>query len=288
MLQPVLITPNQPLNAFEEADEYLNYIGYRGDRNPGLNALSEIQRLHTEVIPFENLNPLLKQPVLLDQESVKKKLLRSGRGGYCFEQNALFAHHLELMGFTVKRLAARVLWNVPEGVIAPRAHMLLLVELEQEGPYIADVGFGGQSITGPVKFVVEEEQQTPHEPCKIIAFGEEFVLQTKIRNQWKSLYRFDLQEQLPLDYEAPNWYTSNHPKSIFTYNLIAARTRPGKRYVLRNNEFTVHHLQGSSETKIIKSADELKDLLRNIFKINLEGLQGLDEKLEEIIKLHGE
>ncbi|CAN5309395.1 N-hydroxyarylamine O-acetyltransferase [soil metagenome] len=243
-----------------------------------------MQRLHTQTIPFENLNPLLKYTVNLNLNSLREKLLRSGRGGYCFEQNALFAHNLELLGFKVKRLSARVLWNIPEGVTAPRVHMLLLVNLHQEGKYIADVGFGGQSLTGPVKLVMEEAQQTPHKPFRIIPSGEEYILQSQVQEQWKSLYLFSLLEQLPQDYEAPNWYTSNHPKSIFTSNLIAARTVPGQRYTLRNNEFTIHHMNGPSEKKIITDPEELKNMLQEIFKINLAGLKGLDEKLEEIVR----
>jgi N-hydroxyarylamine O-acetyltransferase len=39
---------------------------------------------------------------------VSTKLIEARRGGYCFEQNALFAAVLEAIGFRVTRLAARV------------------------------------------------------------------------------------------------------------------------------------------------------------------------------------
>jgi N-hydroxyarylamine O-acetyltransferase len=162
--------------------------------------------------------------------------------------------------------------------------MLLLVDLGQEGPYIADVGFGGQSLTGPLKFVMEEEQQTPHEPFRIISSGNEYILQCKIQEQWKSLYLFSLLEHLPQDYEALNWYTSTHPRSIFISNLIAARTVPGKRYELRNNEFTVHHLNGPSQKNTIITAAELNKILVEVFNIKVEGLQGLEEKLKEVVR----
>ena len=44
---------------------------------------------HTEAIPFENLNPLLRWPVRLDPASLEEKMVRGGRGGYCFEPNLL-------------------------------------------------------------------------------------------------------------------------------------------------------------------------------------------------------
>ena len=71
-----------------------------------------------------SVNPLLKWPVRLDAPSLEQKLVRSGRGGYCFEQNLLLSHVLNGLGFKVTGLAARVLWNAPEGAITPRGHML--------------------------------------------------------------------------------------------------------------------------------------------------------------------
>ena len=44
----------------------------------------------------------------LDLASLWKKLVIDQRGGYCFEQNTLFAAVLEAIGFPVRRLAARV------------------------------------------------------------------------------------------------------------------------------------------------------------------------------------
>lgn len=95
---------------------------------------------HAEAIPFENLNPLLRWPVRLDAPSLQRKMVRAGRGGYCFEQNLLLSHALTALGFRVTGLAARMLWNVPEGVVTPRGHMLLCVDIDEQ-PYIVDVGF---------------------------------------------------------------------------------------------------------------------------------------------------
>lgn len=267
----------------EDLDVYLNYIGYRGERKPNLETLRALQVLHTELISFENLNPLLKYPVSLEIDKIMQKICLDARGGYCFEQNALFLHILKLLGYNIKGLAARVLWNLPEGVLPARGHMLLLVGLVEEGPFIVDVGFGGLSLTGPLKLEINKKQPTPHESFRIIEGGDSYVLQAEIHDQWKPLYTFSLLEQLPQDYEAPNWYLSNHPNSFFTFTLIAARTVPGKRYGLRNNEFSIHVTNGPSEKKIITDAKELKELLVDVFKINIEGLVGLDEKLEEIV-----
>ncbi|MFX5514234.1 arylamine N-acetyltransferase, partial [Acinetobacter baumannii] len=76
-------------------------------------------------------------------------------------------------------------------------------------PYIADVGFGGQTLTGPLRVNTQEPQRTPHEMFRLITRGADYLLQSQIGEGWKTLYRFDLHPQLPVDYEVPNWYLSN-------------------------------------------------------------------------------
>lgn len=209
-----------------ELIEYLSFIGYKGGVDTSIRTLKELQQLHTEKIPFENLNPFLMLPVDIDLQSIKTKFLYNCRGGYCFEHNTLFTHVLKLIGFKVKCLLARVLWNVSGNVVPPRGHMLILVDVEGE-PYIADAGFGGLSLTGPIKFILDVEQQTPHEPFRIVTSGEEFLIQAKIKDQRRNLYQFGLMEQLPQDYEVANYGISSNPNSHFTYTLIATRSVPG-------------------------------------------------------------
>src|SRR6476469_2258009 len=196
-----------------DLDAYFQRIGYSGDCSPRLTTLQAIHQRHSQTIAFENLNSLLKQPVLLDLASVQQKLINEGRGGYCFEQNSLLRAVLLALGFQVKNLAARVLLNLPSGTIAPRSHMVLWVNIDGE-PYIADAGFGGLTLTAPLALTPDIEQPTSHEPFRLIAADRSYIMQAYIKQEWKSLYRFDLQEQELHDYEVSNWYVSNHPIPI--------------------------------------------------------------------------
>src|SRR5262249_52711965 len=214
-----------------DLDAYFKRIGYSEDPSPTLETLKAIHLRHALAIPFENLNPLLGWPVQLDSTSLQQKLIHSRRGGYCFEQNALFKHALESIGFDVMGLSARVSWSVPTDEVLPRTHMLLHINVEGQA-YIADVGFGGLTLTAPLRLEVEREQSTPHEPFRLMSDLSEFILQARLDDTWKTLYRFTLQEQLPPDYEMANWYTACHPKSRFISRLIAARAATGKRYAL--------------------------------------------------------
>ena len=65
----------------------------------GIETLSAIHLHHPRAIPFENLNPLLRRPVRLDLEALQEKLVRGVRGGWCFEQNLVFRHALQALGF---------------------------------------------------------------------------------------------------------------------------------------------------------------------------------------------
>jgi N-hydroxyarylamine O-acetyltransferase len=270
------------MNAAIDLDAYFERIGYSGPRAPTLELLRAIHGRHTQTIPFENLNPLLRTPVRLDAQSLQQKMIAEGRGGYCFEQNLLFSHALRAIGFEVRWLAARVLTNAPTDSLPARTHMLLLVTVAHE-PYIADVGFGGLTLTGPLRLEVDVEQATPHEPFRLVAEDDELVMQARFGGAWNPLYRFGLQEQLLADYEVTNWYLSNHPDSKFVTNLIAARPDPDRRYALRNTLFSIHHLSGQTERRLLDSAEAVKNALETAFRINLPDTPALMESVERIV-----
>lgn len=278
-------------------DAYFQRIGYgsstepcssKNDYAPTLETLQAIHQRHPIAIAFENLNPLLKQPVLLDLPSLQQKLVEQGRGGYCFEQNLLLRSVLVALGFPVKNLAARVRWNVPEGKITPRSHMLLLVEIEEQ-PYVADVGFGGITLTAPLRLIPEIEQNTPHEVFRFMIdrhtdTRDTYTMQVKVNGTWKSLYAFDLQEQQFPDYEVSNWYVASHPDSLFVNNLIAARPDAGCRYSLLNHQLSTHYLNGKTEKRSLKTVDELRTVLKDVFRLTLPAIDALDSKLQQIVQ----
>jgi N-hydroxyarylamine O-acetyltransferase len=264
-------------------DAYFHRIGYSGQPSADLETLRSLHYCHAVAIAFENLSPLLNHPVLLDLPSLQQKLIHQGRGGYCFEQNALFRSVLTSLGFQVTSLAARVLWGVPEGIITPRSHMVLLVHIDG-APYLADVGFGGLTLTTPLALQPDLEQPTTHEPFRLIHTDHSYNLQAHFGQEWKPLYQFDLQKQESPDYEVSNWFVSTHPKSLFTNSLIAARPDTNCRYALRDNQFTIHYLNGSKEKHQLTTVEELFAVLSNEFHLVLPDSQDLEKTLEKFVK----
>ncbi|MBX3509196.1 MAG: arylamine N-acetyltransferase [Parvibaculum sp.] len=251
-----------------DLDAYFARIGYDGPRTPTLETLKAIHHAHALTIPFENLDVLAKRPINLDLASLQKKLVADRRGGYCFEVNALFAAALRALGFEFTTLIGRVRWMAPEEADTARLHMLIRVDLP-EGSYIADVGFGGLTMTGPIRFETGIEQQTPHEPRRLLTHEDGFELQAKIAGEWTPIYRFTLEPHRETDYEVANWYTSTHPSSIFVQVLIAGLPQEGKWLSLLNCDFKIRGLDGKAEARKLESVDEIAEVLGTYFGIQL-------------------
>jgi N-hydroxyarylamine O-acetyltransferase len=261
-----------------DSDAYFTRIGYSGSRAPTLRTLADILLRHPQAIAFENLDPLLKRPISLQREALEGKMLRAGRGGWCFEQNLLLREVLQDLGFRVTGLAARVMWNAPEGAVRARSHMLLKIEGVGAATYIADVGFGGLTLTAPLLLVPDVEQSTPHETFRLVRGGDGYILQALVRAAWKPLYSFDLQPQLLIDYQVSNWHLEHHPESPFVNNLMAARVEPDRRYGLFNNQLSIHHLDGDTEQTTLSTAADMRQVLERVLRIELPddpGLEGL-------------
>jgi N-hydroxyarylamine O-acetyltransferase len=153
------------MTATEHPEGWLRRIGYDGPLAPTLGTLRGLVAAHAMSIPFECIDPLLGRPPALDSESLRRKLIEDGRGGYCCEQNMLFRAGLQMLGFQVTSLLARVIHGAAADAPRPATHMVLRVNLP-EGPFLADVGFGGMTLTAPLALTPDVLQETPHETAE--------------------------------------------------------------------------------------------------------------------------
>ena len=250
-----------------DLDGYFERIGYRGPRTATLETLQALHSLHPTAIPFENLSPFLGEEVPLNLAALERKLVRSQRGGYCFEHNLLFWNVLARLGFAVSGLAARVLWNRDPNEITARGHMLLRVELDGR-TFLADVGFGGQTLTAPLLLEPDLVQHTPHEPFRLVRGDDgDYRLQSEVGSAFRTLYRFDLSQSYLPDYEVTNYFLATSARSQFRTGLRVARVTPGRRSALANLRVTVHPLSGESQTRVLGSAPELENVLLETFGI---------------------
>jgi N-hydroxyarylamine O-acetyltransferase len=257
---------------------YFARIAYDGPRSASRDALAQIAYRHALSIPFENLDPWLGIRVSLDPEAVADKLVTRRRGGWCFEHNLLLGDALRAVGFDVRDLAARVLWGRTPDAVTARTHRILQVRCAGRD-WLVDAGFGGQSLTGVIDLQSDQEQSTPHELLRLRRVGGEQILETRLQEQWRAMYRFDLQPQHPVDFEAANFQLSHDPGSHFVTGLIAALPTRDGRHALRDGALTWYDHTGYARQQRLDSAAQVLETLRDTFGISLSGLDGLESHL---------
>jgi len=244
-----------------DLDAYLSRIGQRGRRKPTLATLRALHFAHVTHIPFENLDILLGRPIRIDLESVQAKLVAARRGGYCFEQNTLFAAALRDIGFDVTLLAARVRFGTTR--VLPRTHMVLKVEAEGS-EWLADVGFGAAGLLFPVRFGDTGDAAQFAWTYRLVRNAGVWVLQSLRDRAWAELYAFTPEPQLAVDFEVANHYVSTHPQSRFVRALTVQRVTPEERYTLVDRELAIERAAGT-ERRALSDEEELLALLADTF-----------------------
>ncbi|HET6734061.1 arylamine N-acetyltransferase family protein [Mycobacterium sp.] len=266
---------------------YFGRVGYSGPAAPTVETLHALLAAHNQAIPFENLDPLMGIPVAdLSAPALTDKLVQRRRGGYCYEQNGLMGYVLEGLGYGVERLAGRVVWMNPNGPLPAQTHQVLSVTVPGvEGRFLVDVGFGGQTLTSPIRLEAGPVQQTRHEPYRLREHGDDLLLEAEIRGEWQALYTFTTCPQPRIDLEVGSWYVSTHPKSVFVVGLSAARATDDARWNLRGRHLAIHR-GGQTERIRFDSATEVLDALTNRFGIDLTDLGDrvdLEARVNEVL-----
>ncbi|MFD6100268.1 arylamine N-acetyltransferase [Nocardiopsis flavescens] len=274
-----LFTEADPWSAAElDLDAYLARTGLAGDLPPTAPTLRAVQRAHLAAIPFENVELVLERPLPLDVPALVDKMVRRRRGGYCYEQNLLLAAVLSRLGFSVTGLAARVLVGA-QGHLRPATHALLRVETEQ-GPHLADVGFGGGGLLEPIPFEDGRQEVQGGWGVRLDRApglgGPEWLLRSFTDGEWEPQYAFTTAGQARADYAIFSHYLASHPRSPFRGRLTAQRIGPGVRHRLADATLVTDRTDGTAERREL-AAEEVPGVLDGVFGI------GLDAREQEIV-----
>jgi N-hydroxyarylamine O-acetyltransferase len=247
-----------------DVDNYLKRIGLDRPARPDLAALVAIHRAHLLAIPYENLDVQLRRPVGLDPAAIFDKIVRRGRGGWCYEMNGLLDWALRELGFRVTRCAGAVLRET-RGDGAIGNHLVLKVELD-EGLYLADVGFGDGAID-PIRIV----------PGEFTSHGFHFQL-SQVDDDWWRLssfvkggvdsFDFALHAAAESLFAGQCRLLQTSADSSFVKNLVVQHHTPAGVTTLRGRVLRWTTPVGKTE-RLLESADDLTAALKDEFSLDV-------------------
>jgi len=243
---------------------YLDRIGFQGVPRPDLATLRALHRGHSLAISYENLDVQLGRPLTTDPAQAFDKIVRRGRGGWCYEMNGLFGAMLDEIGFKATRLAGAV-HRIERGEAAIGNHLVLLVDLEGE-PWIADVGFGDGS-----------RDPYPLTEGSIVCDGYEYRLE-RLDAEWWRLHNhpaggapnfdFTLEPAQPARLAAMCQELQTSPGSVFVMTAIAQRHMGDEIRLLRGRAFR-RLRPGWKDDSLIDTAEDFVALLKREFELDV-------------------
>ena len=251
---------------------YLDRIGYEQSVTTNLATLTALARRHVCSVPFENLDVQLGRTLTTRTEDAYDKIVEGERGGWCYEQNAVFGWALSEIGFDVTRVSAAVL-REQRGEAATASHLCLLVSWPGSGVrYLADVGFGG-SLFGPIPL---EDSRHNHPPFELglTRLGDSYW------RFWEDLgdgpFTFDFADEAANEEALARKcaFLQSDPSSSFVQNLVAQLRTIDRHLTLRGRVFTVAG-SGSKESRLLDTPEALLAVLETEFGLDVPEVAGL-------------
>ncbi|MFL5844430.1 MAG: arylamine N-acetyltransferase family protein [Solirubrobacteraceae bacterium] len=247
-----------------DLDALLARIGLDHRPAPDLPGLRAVHRAYLTSVPYEALTIQLDEQAPLDVEAVAERLLRDGRGGYCFEVNGVLGQLLAELGFVVERRRATV---GPRGESELVNHLVLIVVLDEER-WICDSGWG-EGFVEPIPLREGRHEQPPfhwtveHDGADGWWIGQ---------HEWGGSAGFwiwpgtvDLAA-----FDEPHERLSTGAESSFRKTLVVEQPGPDHIVTLRARTLT-RRGPAHDERRVLDSEQELGETLAREFGIRIEG-----------------
>jgi len=215
-----------------DIERYLERIAYSGPREPTWETLRGLHRAHQYAVPFENLDIPLGRRITLDEDALFAKLVTHRRGGFCYEQNGLFAAALRALGYDVTLLEARV--SKGDGTFGiPFDHLALMVRLD--GRWLADVGYG-DSFLEPLRLDDPGEQTQPEGVFRVTHDGTRGIYARQSDGAWREEYEFYFAPRQIADFAEACHYHQTSPLTSFTHRRVCSRATPEGRITISDRK----------------------------------------------------
>ncbi|XP_056134835.1 arylamine N-acetyltransferase, pineal gland isozyme NAT-10-like [Lampris incognitus] len=272
-------------------EEYFRRINFNSPyETPDLATLKLIHRHHVMAIPFENLSIHCGERITMDLECIFNKIVRSNRGGWCCENNFLFAWVLKELGYNPVTLGSRVFNSIIHDFNPTDSHLINKVVIEGN-TYIADVSFGVScQLWEPLELVSGKNQAQAVGVFRLIENGEDWILEKTGRKpvilnpdfanssliekkQTKAIYCFSLVPRGIDHFLETSHKLQTDPTSLFTNKSICSlQTASGFRALIgwTYSEVTFKPEEGVDLLEMRDIPDnELEQTLREKFRVKL-------------------
>jgi N-hydroxyarylamine O-acetyltransferase len=244
--------------------KYLARIKYQGALTPTLATLTALQQAHLLHVPFENLDIHRGRKIELARSY--DKIVRAGRGGFCYELNGLFAELLRALGFTVKMVSARV--NNQQGGFGPEYDHLALVVTIDAVDYLVDVGFGEFTL-GPLQLHTTAVQADKRGDFIIAPLDAQYQVVQKVEGENLSPeYLFTETARELSEFEPMCHYHQTSPDSHFTQKRLCSLPTAAGRITLTGNTLKIKDGDNVTET-LLASEAEFNQALQRYFDMAL-------------------
>jgi len=248
--------------------DYLARIGLTELPPPDPAGLDTLVRAQLAGIAFENLDVLAGEAVATDLPAIVDKILRRGRGGYCFELNTLLAEALRLAGFRFDACMARVGYRRPQP--GPRTHLVMKVRIADRH-WLADAGFGGPAPFGPWPWGHDTDghETTPRFRLSEIEDGQ-WRLQCHADEGWERIYDIAPGLATTPDIEMANHFVSTWPSSPFRRIFMVRRHGARQDQWLAGRALlSREHATGIEMQQPIDGSGQLATVLGEVFGLKV-------------------
>jgi N-hydroxyarylamine O-acetyltransferase len=243
---------------------YLKRFHALSFKEVSLQNLSELQNLHLQHIPFENLDVIRNRPIYLNLKTIYDKIVVHSRGGYCYEVNGLFHALLCELGYDAHLISATVLRQTGKWAKAD-THAAILVNIDQ--PYLVDVGFGAACPRLPISLNGVEKVDVGASYSITQVNDQQFDLVFKTGNEKRTLYRFKNVPKSLIDFHEGCVFNQVSKDSSFTHHDVVTKATPTGRVTLTDKTLTI--IENDLRKKVDLTEAEKQQTLRELFSIQL-------------------
>jgi N-hydroxyarylamine O-acetyltransferase len=263
-------------------EEYLAHLGVDHAAPPSLDALAELQARHLERVVFENLEIQRGRPTTVDYGESAERIVKRGRGGYCFHLNGAFGLLLEALGYEVSRRRGTV--QPPPGTAPSRIlnHLVVLVHglptsANPGGAWWTEVGLGDGS-TRPLALRAGLCEDDPYsyevQPSPVYAGGWRL---SQRDGEGAGLVDVDTEPPEAGELAAAHERLATSPESRFVRTATFQRRRPGVLDRLRAR--TLARVErGATRTTVLAEEGEWFGALADVFDLPLADLGAAERR----------